>query len=69
MNNWISVKDRLPEYNERVLIFNTVYDTIFIGYLDTDEWCIDGLRPPAKGNPFTNRIISYWMPLPKEPKE
>lgn len=56
---WISVKDRLPENEESVL----VWEKQGFVYVDTrkgDTWVI--------GTP-NGAIITHWMPLPESPKE
>jgi hypothetical protein len=56
---WISVKDRLPEIGERVLI--SYYDGVSIGsYHRNDDW---------HGIGIILRSVTHWMPLPKPPEE
>ena len=61
MNEWISVKDRLPEENVRVLVWldETLYDYT---HIDTDR---------LKRNAWVRwgKAVTYWMPLPEPPKE
>ncbi|KKM74495.1 hypothetical protein LCGC14_1399750 [marine sediment metagenome] len=64
---WISVKDRLPELHESVIIFKPgdFPDKVYVGWLSVDnKWCEedgpDGITFPDE--------ISYWMPLPQPPK-
>lgn len=54
--SWISVKDRLPEPNERVLAY-------FPGTRDSEAVIL-----PSKGW-AVNKFVSHWMPLPEPPKE
>jgi len=63
--DWISVKDRLPEYYEQVLVF---------GYFCGDGDCRVAHREPSYvSNQFllseTDDEIhpSFWMPLPELP--
>ena len=65
MNNWISVKDRLPELNEKVFSVNVLvycHDRyVGISYFQNKEFI----------NPEGFDIIDnveYWMPIPKLPK-
>ena len=75
---WISVKDRMPEYNTEVLLY---YSTDIVqGFLDkNDYWygsrdvrdCMnDGWVEDSKfcrrGGPFD--YVTHWMPLPEPPK-
>ncbi len=60
MNNWISVKDRLPEEDVRVLVYinsersYTKIDTDRIKYGKWIRWYKD---------------VTHWQPLPEPPKE
>lgn len=69
LNNWVSVKDRLPETEEYLTI----------GYIDGTPWLHHCAVYSAKDGkwmrterPFPKDItdfVKYWMPLPKPPKE
>lgn len=68
-NNWISVKERLPEKDSSVLVFCKPVpikypNGIFIGYLDVfsdeDLWIVDGTQTETKS-------VTHWMPLPNKP--
>lgn len=74
MSEWISVKDRLPENDEEVLVwyeyfrygeYNCLYQTWGIGeyFKNYNSWMIDHSTAGHK-----LRVIA-WMPLPKPPKE
>lgn len=62
MNNWISVKDKLPKEFQNVIVCN-VDKKIQLGYLNTIEmWFVI--------NPFFRKsqlVITHWQPLPKPP--
>lgn len=58
VNEWISVKDRLPEEKTRVLVF-VPHSSIKI---DTD-------RIVGRIWVRWNGHITHWMPLPEPPKE
>ena len=75
MSEWINVKDRLPEHNQRVLIFaegkedfNTIIQISHIGnvglFPSTPEW--DWIAPFQYF--FTNYEITHWTPLPNPPE-
>ena len=57
MSDWISVKDRLPNDNERVLVhvvgkpFNIDADRFF-----NSRWV------------RWNGVVTHWMPLPEPPE-
>lgn len=54
---WISVKDRLPDDDETVLVYKPLAKGTTIEIQVTQGWCI---------NPS---IMSHWMLLPAPPKE
>lgn len=66
MNNWISVKDRMPEFgNQMVLTYESRRGIIGVGYFgalgrEVGWWNHCGC--PANH-------ITHWMPLPEPPKE
>jgi len=75
MSKWISVKDRLPENNSRILAWSdgSLYDSFFMG----DNFILLGYSSHHKkqimGNlymkkEFILRDISHWMPLPEPPE-
>lgn len=72
-NGWISVKERLPEEGEEVLVFGQ--------YLN-DIPKVLGVRSRYKGDQdwkytwegsdewvYRENDVTHWMPLPKPPKE
>lgn len=64
MNEWISVKDRLPEFNEDVLVTGANRD-VYMAHLSElyDE--------PPEFYYHSGRIIgvTHWMTLPEAPHE
>jgi len=60
MDNWISVKENLPDKYKLVLVFTTDY--IFIAHLGyTKKWvCTDA--------PVNINNITHWMELPLRPE-
>ena len=67
VNEWINVKDRLPEIGKEVLVcydFGRMMVTALDGYWGTERlfW--------KYNNWITNPIsVTHWMPLPEPPKE
>lgn len=66
---WISVKERLPNYNEEVLFLSKLTVRIcFVGYRVEE-----GAYSDPEGNGLTDSLIfkyyNFWMPLPEPPKE
>jgi hypothetical protein len=81
-NEWISVKERLPDYEEWVY----VYGELDIGYhknmrgfaqLKNNVWEIywDGYMADSVfygmgfGCDLKDRYVTHWMPLPEPPQE
>lgn len=67
MNEWISVKDRLPNEYKDVLTYNSKKDDIAIDYIIemTDErslWGRCSIDDEIQSN------ITHWMSLPKPPE-
>ena len=65
-NNWISVKDRLPEDDKDVLVYNSRSKEIIIASYNSnyDEW--DNLYNYYDYLPVD--VITYWQPLPELPE-
>ena len=66
LTGWISVKDGLPIFNEKVLVY-TFADELFIahrasGIMVTGEW-YESFR-----NLQIRSSITHWQPLPEKPK-
>jgi aminoglycoside phosphotransferase family enzyme len=66
---WISVKDRLPEHMDKVLVVYEDSDNILMAsYTDGilgkgfSVYYADGRKP-------THTPITHWMPLPEPPKQ
>ena len=57
MDKWISVKDRLPEDDDDVLIFSNER-VIFVGCYKNGQWISYSLYA-IYGN-----VVTHWMPLP-----
>ena len=60
MNEWISVKDRLPERNDRIL----AYTPLKPGYTELYNVTRGFMAQLGKRSDIT-----HWMPLPEPPKE
>lgn len=63
MNEWISVKERLPDNDWKPVL---VYRPAFIG---THSNPIGIKHGGACGMEFPRGNITHWMPLPEPPKE
>jgi len=69
-SGWINVKDRLPDPDEHVLVFNND-EGVFRAYRDSHNeypsWqCYPIGSYAGDGCVFG---ITHWMPLPQPPKE
>lgn len=63
VTGWVSVEDRLPEKQMRVLVRCNPGGTV-VGWLLWDGWMTDF------GNAYNgNGEVTHWMPLPEPPKE
>jgi hypothetical protein len=59
VQEWISVKDRLPEEGGSYLVFSSKSKTVFTAhYWQGDRWA----------NRANGQFITHWMPLPQPPK-
>lgn len=66
VNGWISVKDRLPDENQKCLVYRDIDNDLKIttGIWHSDRKTFDGL---CHGTRLENTIA--WMPLPEPPKD
>lgn len=81
VGGWVSVKDRLPEIDERVLVFGVGKYEYFVGSTMTAITCMSDanlIDCRLKTQPYwlepwqyylTDYEITHWMPLPEPPKE
>jgi hypothetical protein len=77
--NWISVKERLPEYEVDVLLFDDwksndgkIYKDVRVGYLREviTRKGSDGIYNTCEwGGTEYAFNITHWMPLPEPPKQ
>lgn len=70
MNEWISVKDRLPEDGELVLVIadGEYENTKLVGAYQLADYS-EGEGFILSEFPFAENItVSHWMPLPEPPK-
>ena len=79
MEEWISVKDRLPEKTGSYLVFYhewsggaflPTYEDFKIRvmrFLNSRKWCYP-VCVDKRCEADTNREVTHWMPLPEPPK-
>lgn len=67
VNQWISVKDRLPETGKSVLIYYPKWDgdEIQVAKLEGDGMMFDICGEFNIGT----GVVTHWMPLPEPPKD
>ena len=63
MNNWISIKEKLPQIYERVLAYDTCGWISILSLVNKNTW------EDEYGYLDTIDKVLYWMPLPKFDKE
>ena len=68
---WISVSDKMPDPEERVLVFNSHYQEITIGYppIGSDSFweLVEPVEHYSRPPNYISSFITHWMPLPKAP--
>jgi hypothetical protein len=62
---WISIKDKLPEKDTKVLVFyHDEYMDVMEYWHDDEDGMPEFYGPPA--SPVNS--VTHWMPLPDKPK-
>jgi hypothetical protein len=74
-NEWISVKDKLPEEGVNVLCYNENFDIYEVSHRWRNEYDeykeqTDGLYKKVRGSyeMWSNNDATHWRPLPAPPK-
>ena len=62
VQEWISVKDRLPENVKEGLLIALRWGEVDIG------WCEDGRWGSQFVDEYEDGEVTHWMPLPRPPK-
>lgn len=62
--DWISIKEKLPEYDKSVLICYSKQQDITIAWLAEDIECFED-----DDYMYYMSEVTHWMPLPEPPKE
>jgi hypothetical protein len=77
MSEWISVKDRLPNPNEKVIVYNAENDGTFFArrLVSRFEWWDSVTKEYINWRwlpyGYTNIMldaVTHWMPLPEPPE-
>lgn len=70
---WIRTKDRLPDYDVPVLVFNGWVHAAMLSYEEGWLWCAyQGYGSLCDNTCYEcddDYQYDYWMPLPEPPKE
>ena len=66
MNEWISVEDRLPELDTRVIVFTTNGWVVEMTY-NSNKYARRNPKPRFEwhGSPGYSNTVTHWQPLPK----
>lgn len=62
VQEWISVKDRLPESGKEGVLMALLWGGVDIGWCEDGSWCSEFV------NEYEDGEVTHWMPLPKPPK-
>lgn len=69
VQEWISVKDRLPETETEVLVFRVDYVSILTyGYNRRGNLCFKYMDECGYWRECFGSEVTHWMPLPKLPQ-
>ena len=63
IGKWISVEDKMPEYNGEYIVHFSASDAVLSAYYFKNQ---GGFR--VETNIVTDNVL-HWMPLPEPPKE
>jgi hypothetical protein len=75
MNEWISVKDGLPNKDENdprwsvEVLFKTNSFGIHSGYLWLEDGKNDFWMDTSENLEYNDKIVTHWMPLPEMPEK
>lgn len=67
MNHWICVKDKLPNQNEYVLLYDDILNLVYEGKLLPSDFYYSDRTGYSKDIGETCEI-THWMPLPEPPE-
>lgn len=70
VNQWISVKDRLPESEKEVLVwYRYTWDDASTSYGFGISWWYSNSKQWRDGCLLKGVEVLYWQPLPEPPKD
>ena len=62
VQEWISVKDRLPESGKEGVLIGLRWGEVDIGWCEDDRWRSEFV------NEYEDGEVTHWMPIPQPPK-
>ena len=62
VQEWISVKDGLPESGKEGVLIALRWGEVDIGWCEDGRWCSEFV------NEYEDGEVTHWMPLPNPPK-
>ena len=62
VQEWISVKDGLPESGKESVLIGLRWGEVDIGWCEDDRWRSEFV------NEYEDGEVTHWMPLPNPPK-
>ena len=70
--DWISVKDRLPNDQQKVLFYLSEREAVYAGYFSVNSYGtiekFGKFRENLDDWWFDEETVDYWMPLPGSPE-
>ena len=81
MSGWISVKERLPEYDQLVLLWQSELQAQFVGrrresgvmsplyYWECASDFFEAWKEIYHPKLMNEDVVTYWQPLPKPPED
>ena len=62
VQEWISVKDKLPESGKEGVLIGLRWGEVDIGWCEDDRWRSEFV------NEYEDGEVTHWMPIPQPPK-
>lgn len=66
--DWVSVKDRIPESEKRVLAYCAKTKKMFVGFFWEGKYDKNWYLVGSKGRWYTATGVTHWAPLPEPPE-
>jgi len=81
MSEWISVKERLPDYDQLALLWQSEFQAQFVGrrresgvmsplyYWECTSDFFEAWKEIYHPKLMNEEVVTHWMPLPKPPED